>query len=97
MRIQSVVVVLGHLVFDNTNVLAVVEVLEDATYLIVRVGFTLLIERFRHIYDVEDTRTMMSEYVEQIATSTCQDNTMRPRGGNAFRGLNVRLTCRQHR
>ena len=84
MSIQSVVVVLSHLIFDDIDVLAVVEVLEDAADLIIRVGFALLIEWFRHIYYVENSRTVMSEYIEQIATSTCQDDTMRPKFGNVF-------------
>ena len=64
LSIQSIVVMLSHLIFDSINVLAVVEILEDATYLIIGVDFTLLVEWFGYIYRIENTRTMMSEYVK---------------------------------
>ena len=96
MSIQSVVIMLSYLIFNSIDVLAVVEILEDATNLIIGVGFTLLVEWLRYIHCIENTRTMISEYVEQVATSTCQYDTMRPKFGNACERFKVRLTCKQH-
>ena len=96
LSIQGVVVILSYLISDSIDVLAVVEILEDATNLIIGVSFTLLIEWIRYIYCVENSWTMMSEYVKHISTSTCQNDTMRPKCGNVFKKFKRRLTCRQH-